>query len=121
MHSSRIHTARSRNRWGVCLSACWDTHPPGCGPGEPPGVGLETPWVLAWRSPWVLAWRPPWPDPSTSPWKPARHAGIPPLPGDLLQGMLGYHLQPAMHAGIPPPPTEADPTSPPREQNHRHV
>ena len=28
---------------GVCLSACWDTHPLGVGLETPPGVGLETP------------------------------------------------------------------------------
>ena len=47
---------------GVCLSACWDTHPPpGCGPGEPPDQTPQPP-------PWVWAWRP------------GRHAGIPPPP-----------------------------------------
>ena len=43
----------------------WEQIPPGQTPQLPP---------------WVWAW------------KPARHAGIPP-PADLLQGMLGYHLQ----------------------------
>ena len=73
MYSSRMRTARSSScpRGGVCLSACWDTQPPrcgpgdppgcvpgdppgvdletlpGCGPGDPPGVGLETPQVWA--------------------------------------------------------------------------
>ena len=52
----------------------------GCGPGpDPPQL-----------PPWVWAW------------KPARHAGIPLPPQDLLQGMLGYHLQ-SMHAWIAPP------------------
>ena len=75
---------------GVCLSACWDTpqvwawrHPPGCGPGDtPPGVGLETP-------PQVWAWRHP-------------SVGLKTQPGDLLQGMLGYHLQCML--GYPNPP-----------------
>ena len=124
MHSSRMHTARSSSRRGVCLSVCWD---------RPPGVGLETPqpdppnlppWEWAWRpSPGQIPLNfplgcgpgdPPSQIPSTSslgvgletckacwvttpsPQRPAaRHAGIPP----------------AMHAGIPPP----------CEQNHRHV
>ena len=94
MHSSRMRTARSSSCWGegvgVCLSACWDT-------------------------PRVWAWRPPWPDSSTSPlvvaWRPARHAGIPPPPRDLLQGMLEYHLQCMLGYH----------THPPREQNHRQV
>ena len=32
---------------GVCLSACWDTHPPpGCRPGEPPDQTPQPPlWV----------------------------------------------------------------------------
>ena len=93
----------------VCLSACWDTppwawawrppldvsleipHPPhGCGPGDPhqarplnfsSGCGPEDPppSQTPQAPPWVWAW------------KPARHAGIHPSPGDL-QGMLGYHL-----------------------------
>ena len=41
----------------------------GCGPGPDPHQ----------LPPWVWAW------------KPAKHAGIPPPPGDLLQGILGYH------------------------------
>ena len=56
MNCSRMHTAHSSSHLlgrGVCLSACWDTPPPGpepprCGP-EPPvwawtplGVGLDT-------------------------------------------------------------------------------
>ena len=47
---------------------------PQCGPRDPHS---QTPHLL----PWVWAW------------KPARHAGIPPSPRDLLQGMLGYHMQ----------------------------
>ena len=46
-------TARSSSHCGVCLSACWDTHPqvwtcrhppPGCGPGH-----THPPRVWAWR------------------------------------------------------------------------
>ena len=92
MHSSGMRTARSSSRRGggggvcVCLSACWDHHPP--------SVGLETPphpQVWAWRhplgqtpqlSPWVWAW------------KPARHAGISPPPPRDLQGMLGHPPSP---------------------------
>ena len=100
MHSSRMRTARSSScRGGVCLSACLDTHTPGCGPGDTPwpdpstsllGVGLETP--------------------------PGQTPQLPPGcgPGNQ-QGMLGHHhplrpdamhagIPPAMHAGIPPPP-----------------
>ena len=44
MHSSIKHILRSSSRWGVCLSACWDTPPPlGVGLETPPGVGLDTP------------------------------------------------------------------------------
>ena len=101
---------------GVCLSACWDTQPPKCGP--------ETPRVWAWRPLWVWAWRlprcgpgdpPTWPDPSASPLgvgletphtrnvekPPTRHAGIPPPPWIPARHAL---ISPAMHAGIPPPP-----------------
>ena len=63
MHSSRMRTAHSSSHLlGVCLSACWDTAPPGPGPGHPPGVGLDTPpgqtpqpppWVWAWTHPLV--------------------------------------------------------------------
>ena len=71
MYSRRMHTAHSSTcllGMGVCLSACWDTHPP-------PRRGPGDPWVWAWRPlgqtpnlpPWVWAWRPPQPDPSTSP------------------------------------------------------
>ena len=48
MHSSRMRTVRSSSRLlgGVCLSACWDAHPPGPGPGPqpptPPALGLDT-------------------------------------------------------------------------------
>ena len=63
--------------------------PLGCGPGDPPGQTPQAP-------PWVWAWRPPWPDPSTS------KACWDTPPGDL-QGMLGYTpWRPARHAGIPP-------------------
>ena len=62
--------------------------PLGCGPGpDPPSI-----------SNFPLGCGPE-PDPPQLPpwlwaWKPARDAGIPPPPqGDLLQGMLRYHLQ----------------------------
>ena len=109
MHSSRMRTARSSSRRGVCLSACWDTPP----------------WVWAWRpSPQVWAWKPPRPDPSTSPLgvgletllgqTPQLPPGCGPgnlqgilgyhlPPRELLQGMLGYHLQ-YMLGYHPPPP-----------------
>ena len=109
MHSSRMHTTHSSCPQlcvfgGVCLSACWHTHTPRCGPVDPLGVGLETPQVWAWRPPrpdpstsplGVGMERPSKPDPSNSPWvwswKPARHAGVHTPPD--LQGILGYHLQ----------------------------
>ena len=118
-----MRTARGSScPWGGGLPQCMlgYTTPPGVGLETPPGVGLETP---------------PWPNPSTS------NLGVgletpqetcckgcwdTTLPGDLLQGMLGYHLQgmlgyhpspppprpsarhawipPTMHAGISPPP-----------------
>ena len=80
----------------------WAWRPPRCEPGDPH-------WVWAWRPP-------PRPDPSTFPLGvgletplarslnfppgcgPGNLQGMlgyhpPPSPGDLLQGMLGYHLQ----------------------------
>ena len=87
-------------RGGVCLSACLDTppwvwawRPPECGPGDTPRCGPRDT---------------PWPDPSTSPgcgpgdthpWRPARHAGIPPL---LRRPARHAGIPPARHAGIPP-------------------
>ena len=97
---------------GVCLSACWNTHPPGVGLETILGVGLEIPWVWAWRPLGVGLETPlgvgletppgmglesppgcgpgdsPWPNPSTYP----LGVGLETPPGDLLQGMLGYHL-----------------------------
>ena len=85
--------------------------PVGCVPPMAVAVqGGGLPQCMLGYTPQVWAWRPPWPDPSTcppqgvgqkTPWRPAaRHAGIPPArhagipsPGDLLQGMLGYHPQ----------------------------
>ena len=73
MHSSRIPTTHGSSRpWGgVCLSACWDTHPLGVGLETPLGVGLETPLARPLNFPSGCG------------------------PGDLplgdLQGMLGYH------------------------------
>ena len=79
MHSSRMRTTCSSSHLlRGCLPQCM----------------LEyTPQVWAWKPPWVWVWRhpprcgpgdPPRPDPSSSPWvwawKPARHAGILPLP-----------------------------------------
>ena len=101
MHSSRIRTARSSSRHppsgaDTSLSLPQTRHPlpqadnppragtppgqiplnfpVGCVPGDPPRPDPPK------LHPWVWAW------------KPAKHAGIPPPP-DLLQGMLGYHLQ----------------------------
>ena len=77
MHSSRMHTTLSSSclLGGVCLSACWGTHPL--------GVGLETPLVWAWRSPR--------PDPSTPP-------GC--EPGDPLARPLNF--PPRCELGDPP-------------------
>ena len=117
MHSSRMRTSRSSSHLlgGVCLSECWDTHPPpGYEPGCPPprcglrgssgvgletplGVGLETPLGVVLDSPgqtrqlppWVWAWRPPRQTPQLSPWvwawRPAMHAGIPPHPVNIIR------------------------------------
>ena len=53
---------------GMHPTGCGPGDPPRCGPGEPPGVGLETPpGQTPQTPPWVWAW------------KPARHAGMPPL------------------------------------------
>ena len=103
MHTSRMRTARSSSchgGLGRVSTPPWSRHPPeqappeqtplqqappGCGPGDPLGMGLETP--------------PPQPDPSIS----LLGVGLEtckacwdttPPPGDLLQGMLGYHSSP---------------------------
>ena len=84
--------------------------PPGCGPGNlqgmlgyhlqcmlgyiPPGVGLETPQVWGLETPLAR----PLNFPQVWAWKPARHAGIPPLPVARYAG-----IPPAMNAGIYPP------------------
>ena len=134
MHSSRMRTAYSSSRWGGGSASvhagihsppvCGPGDPLGCGPGDPPecgprdptGYGLETPQVWAWRSPGCEPGDPPecgsGDPPGETPqllpwvwaWKPGRHAGIPP-PGDLLQGMLGYHMQ-CMLGYHPPPCTD---------------
>ena len=152
MHSSRMRSARSSSRPGGSVSMRAGLDPPGvgletplnfplgCGLGTPParslstsplGVGLETPWPDPPQlPPLVWAWRPP---PGQMPLNFPLGVGLetckacwdttPRPPRDLLQGMLGYHLQcmlgyhpapprpaarhagipPAMHAGIPPP------------------
>ena len=111
MHSSRIRNTRSSSHRG-CLPQCmlgspqvWAWRPPqDVGLETHLGVGLEIPprcgpgdLVWAWRPSQVWAWRPP----------PARplnfHPGCGPgdlegmlgyhTPRDLLQGILGYHLQ----------------------------
>ena len=105
MHSSRMCTAHNSSHRGGSASVHAGIHPPGCGPGDPLDVGLETPpQVWAWRPlgqtsqlpPWVWAWNPL-----------SQNLNFPPgcgsgnlqgmlgyhPPRDLLQGMLGYHLQ----------------------------
>ena len=47
-----MQTARSSSHWAICLSACWDTPLPGCGPGDSQARPLNFP-------PWVWVWRPP--------------------------------------------------------------
>ena len=104
MHSSRIRTACSSSRHGGGLNTPLGADPPWeqtplleqalsrCGPGDLPRCGPGDPsWVWAW--------------------KPARHAGIPLPPRDLLQGMLGYHLKCMLGYQTPHP----------HEQNHRHI
>ena len=82
MHSSRMRTAHVstvtiHGGRGVCLSACWDTQPPRCGPGDPPGPG-QTPQLASW----VWAWRPP--HARHAGILPAGHAGIPPCASPLF-------------------------------------
>ena len=92
MHSSRMCTARSSSR-----DVGRSPHPPRAGtPPEqspPPRAGIPPP-DPPQLTPWVWAW------------KPARHAGIPPLwrPAARHAG-----IPPAMHAGIAPPPTHPPP------------
>ena len=112
MHSSRIRTARS--------SSCHEGLPQ-CMLGYTPlVVGLETPQVWAWRPPiqtpqlppWVWAWRPPTlarplnipPEYGSGNIQGMLGYHHPPPPGDLLQGMLGYHLQ-CMLGYHPAPPS----------------
>ena len=89
--------------WRPPLGVAW--RPPGCGPEDLPGQTPQLPpWVWAWRAPQARSLNspPPW----LWVWKPARHAGIPPPPPptrDLLQGMLGYHLQCLLGYHPPPP------------------
>ena len=104
MDSSRMRTARSSSRVG------------GEGVSAPVHAGIP-PWVWAWIPPQVWVWRPPGCGPRDAPgqtpqlppwvwaWRPARYTGIPPSPRDLLQGMLGYHLQCML--GHHPPRTES--------------
>ena len=135
MHSSRLSHSSSHRGGGGCLSACWDTQTPGCGPGDPKvwawrharcgpgdppqcepgetplGVGLETPRCRPGDPPGqtpqlpLFMWV----------WRPlARPLNFPPGcgPGNL-QGLLGYHppwRPAARHAGISP-----------CGQNHSHV
>ena len=70
--------------------------PLGCVPGSDPTQ--FPPWLWVWTrspsiSPWLWAWTR---SPSTSPWVWTWRP-----PGDLLQGMLGYHLQCML--GLHPP------------------
>ena len=97
MHSSRMRTARSSSCWGG-LPQCMLGYTPGYTPGNPPlGVDLETPPGVGLETPQVWAWRsPPWLDPSTSPLGVGLEtckACLDTPSGDLLPGMLGYHLQ----------------------------
>ena len=108
---TRMHSSRMRTAVAVMggLHTPLEQAPPGCGPGDPParststsplGVGLETPQPDPPQlPPWVWAWRPPLArSPSTSPLGVGLETckacwDTPPPTGDLLQGMLGYHLQ----------------------------
>ena len=128
MHTAHSSSCRGGD---VCLSACWDTPlgvgletppvwawrlPPGVGLETPLGVGLENPLGVGLENPSRpnLLTSPPGCGPGDPPqgqtpqlspwvwaWRPARHAGIPP-PGDLLHGMLGYHLQCMLGYQAPP-------------------
>ena len=123
MHSSRMRTTCSSSCWGGLLQCMlgytplvWAWRPllarplnllPGCGPGDPLrpdpstsplGVGLETPPARPLKL-----------HPGCGPGNLQGMLGY--TPGDL-QDMLGYHLQGMLGY---------HPTSPPCEQNHRHV
>ena len=93
MHSSRMRTVRcsSRHGGGVCT-------PPGA--GTPPKQTLPREKAPTWPDPpqlppWVWAWTR---SPSTSPLGMGLETckacwDTTPPPGDLVQDMLGYHLQ----------------------------
>ena len=87
MHSSGMRTVRSSSRLSRVGSASVHAGIPA------PPQEQTPPWTRHPREQTL-------PGPGTPPWRPvARHAGIPPAmhagiahpPGDLLQGMLGYH------------------------------
>ena len=83
---------------GEGLPQCMLGYPPVCGPGDPPMCGPgDPPWVWSWQDPPTQVWS--WQDP------PRCGPGDP--PGDLLQGMLGYHLQ-CMLEYHPPPRGQTD-------------
>ena len=96
MHSSRMCNARSSSHHRGSTSPRAGTPQAGT-----PQAGILPRAVTPPRAdtplsrPLVWAWKPPQPDSPQLPpwvwaWKPARHAGIPPLPEDLLQGTAKY-------------------------------
>ena len=113
MHSSRMHTGHSSSQGasvhaGIHPPRCGPGDPPRCGPGDPPrpvnstsplGVGLETPPARPLNFPLGVG---------LETCKACWDTTYP--PGDLLQGMLGYHMQCMLGY-----------RSPPCEQNHRDV
>ena len=112
MHSSRMRTARSSSHQEGSASVHTGIHPLGVGLETPLAIGLETPQVWAWRPPGYGSGDPhgcgPGDPPSVGLETPLP-GQIPQLlppgvgletckacwdttPGDLLQGILGYHL-----------------------------
>ena len=103
MHSSRMRTARSSSCQRVCLSACWNTPPPGVGLEIPPGVVLETPLARPLNlppgcDPGQTTQLPPGCGPGNSPPPPpARPLKLAPGCGPgKMQGMLGYTPNPLL-------------------------
>ena len=90
MHSSRMRTVRSsghlsRRGGGFCLSACWDTNPPGAGiPQEQTPPGADHPRDLASPRPGTPWEQTPWNQvpPQTRPPEQTPRDQAPPSPVD---------------------------------------
>ena len=103
--------------WGVCLSACWDTHTHSVpGPGHPPGVGLEMPPLdMGLDTPGCWSG-----DPPARPLNlaPSCGPGDPPTPDPLTSPLgVGLETPPARPLNLPPwvwawTPPQARPSTP---------